>query len=122
MFGPGGFTYVYLIYGMYSCLNISTEREGAGAAVLIRGAEALDGFGEPPPNLAGPGLVCRAFGITTAHTNLDLLTGPIAVLDAPPIAAARVGRSARIGVRDMRPWRFYVRGSPGVSGPPAMRR
>ncbi len=39
MFGPAGFSYVYLIYGIYHCLNIVTEREGFPAAVLIRGLE-----------------------------------------------------------------------------------
>ncbi len=120
MFGPGGFTYVYRIYGFWDCLNISTDARGFGAAVLIRGAEPLAGFGDGT-RLAGPGLLCRAFGLTTAHTNLDLTRGPIVVLDAPRVPDRLVGRSSRIGVRDTRRWRFYVRGSPGVSGPPKLR-
>lgn len=120
MFGPPGVTYVYRIHRVY-CLNLSTEPEGIGAAVLVRGAEPLHGFGEDVPSLAGPGLLCRAFGITTAHTNLDLARGPIAVFDAPRLPPRIIGRSRRIGVRDERPWRFYVPGSPGVSGPPSLR-
>ena len=42
MFGPAGFSYVYMIYGMYHCLNIVTEKEGNPAAVLIRAAEILN--------------------------------------------------------------------------------
>ena len=38
MFGPAGITYVYLIYGMYHCLNLVTEAIGFPAAVLIRGS------------------------------------------------------------------------------------
>lgn len=121
MFKAGGRSYVYFIYGMYHCFNISTERAGKGAAILLRGAEPLTGFGGPAPRLAGPGVLCRAFGFTTAHTDLDLARGPIALLDAPPVPRQLVGRSARLGVADDRPWRFYVRGSPGVSGPPGLR-
>jgi DNA-3-methyladenine glycosylase len=121
MFGPPGFTYVYRIYGMYDLLNLSTEPKGVGAAILLRGAEPLAGFADGA-RLAGPGLLTRAFGITTAHTNLDLTRGPIAVRDAPRLPARAVGRSRRIGVYDGKPWRFYVRGSIGVSGPGALRR
>ena len=121
MFGPAGVSYVYRIHQVH-CLNLSTEREGVGAAVLIRGAEPLAGFGADPPPLAGPGLLCRAFGLTTAHTNLNLTRGPIRVLDAVTLPSRAIGRSRRIGVRDERPWRFYVRGSLGVSGPGNLRR
>ena len=71
--------------------------------------------------LAGPGLLCRAFGLTTAHTNLDLTRGPIRVLDPVTLPSRAIGRSRRIGVRDERLWRFYVRGSRGVSGPSRLR-
>lgn len=117
MFGPGGTSYVYFIYGKYHCLNISAERRGIGAAVLVRGAEPLEGF-EPGARLAGPGLVCRAFGLTTAHTNLDLTRSTLAVRDVPPVPPRAIARSRRIGVRDERPWRFYIRGSSGVSPHP----
>lgn len=120
MFGRPGFTYVYRIHQV-SCLNLSTEPKGIGAAVLVRGAEPLAGF-DGDARLAGPGLLCRAFGITVAHTNLDLVRGPLAVRDAPRVLPRLVGASARIGVRDGRPWRFYVRSSTGVSGSTALRR
>lgn len=51
MFGPAGHWYVYMIYGMYHCLNVVTESEGFPAAVLIR---AVDCNG-----LDGPGKLCR---------------------------------------------------------------
>ncbi|HYY55076.1 MAG TPA: DNA-3-methyladenine glycosylase [Candidatus Dormibacteraeota bacterium] len=120
MFGPPGFTYVYRIYGNWDCLNLSTEPAGIGAAILVRGAEPLTGF-DDGVRLTGPGLLCAAFGITTKHTNLDLTRGPIAVRDTPPLPARTIGRSHRIGVKDRRPWRFYVRGSAGVSGPASLR-
>ncbi len=56
MFGRPGHWYVYLIYGMYHCLNIVTESHGTPAAVLIRGVQRI----------SGPGKVCRELGITAA--------------------------------------------------------
>ena len=60
MFGPPGHAYVYLIYGMYHCMNVVTQAEGVASAVLLRALE-------PVRNLhgrtQGPGLLCRALGI-----------------------------------------------------------
>src|SRR5579883_1151698 len=67
MFGPAGYAYVYLIYGMYYCLNIVTEELGIPGAVLIRGVLTPDG------NLNGPGKLCRSFGITKEQNGLNLV-------------------------------------------------
>ena len=100
MFGPPGHAYVYLVYGMYDCLNIVTEPAGSPAAVLVRAVEPLDGLdlmrqsrtalhaarrkaqpggpavavrALPDHRLAsGPGLVAAAFGIDVAWTGTDL--------------------------------------------------
>jgi DNA-3-methyladenine glycosylase len=103
MYGPPGIAYVYLVYGMYECLNVVTEPEGQPAAVLIRAVEPVEGAAEmraarlaaalrrartpedrdragarfsalPAERLAsGPGLVAAAFDITRADTGADLL-------------------------------------------------
>ena len=119
MFGPPGRSYVYFVYGMYHCLNVVTERDGVAGAVLLRGAEPLTGVGVDPRGLAGPGKLARAFGLTTAHTAMDLVTSALTIRDAPPVPSSRVARTARIGLREHettdKPWRWHVIGSPGVS-------
>ncbi|HEX9267850.1 MAG TPA: DNA-3-methyladenine glycosylase [Candidatus Limnocylindria bacterium] len=122
MFGPPGRSYVYFVYGMYHCLNVVTESDGVAGAVLLRGAEPLTGFDESPPRaLAGPGKLARAFGLTTKHTNLDLVRSDLSIHDAPRVPPSRIVRSVRIGLGEHattnKPWRLYVRGSNGVSRP-----
>ncbi|HUQ16650.1 MAG TPA: DNA-3-methyladenine glycosylase [Candidatus Saccharimonadales bacterium] len=119
MFGPPGHSYVYLVYGMYHCLNVVTEKDGVAGAVLLRGAEPVTGLGEGDAGrLAGPGKLARALGLTTAHSGLDLVRAPLH-LHAGPTRRGRVAAGPRIGLssgltRDA-PWRFWIAGSPGVS-------
>src|SRR5215218_2863280 len=63
MFGPPGHAYVYLIYGMYDCFNVVTERDGYAAAVLVRGVAPVTGC---DGKTDGPGKLCRAMHITRA--------------------------------------------------------
>lgn len=117
MFGPPGHAYVYLIYGMHHCMNVVTEREGNGAAVLLRAIE-------PVRNLAGktsgPGLLCRAMGIDRRLNGHDLVSDDffIAELEKPEIFS--IVKRPRIGVDYAKHWakrhlRFYIRGSAFVS-------
>jgi DNA-3-methyladenine glycosylase len=119
MFGPAGFTYVYISHGLYPCLNVVCEGPGVAGAVLLRGAEPLEGIDEEPRRLAGPGLLCLAMGITTAHTNMDLVRSALTIRDATAVPARTVSRGPRIGLSPgatfAEPWRFWVTGSPGVS-------
>lgn len=121
LFGPPGRAYVYLIYGMYNCFNVVTEPEGVAAAVLIRGLEPLEGW---PVGARGdgPGKLCRALGITTAHNRLDLTGDVLFLEDGPVIPPRRVLRGPRIGVDyagewSARPYRFWIRDNPHVSRP-----
>ena len=122
MFGPGGYWYVYLIYGRYYCLNIVTEAPGYPAAILIRAVEPISGI---PPNQKtnGPGKLCQAFGVDTT-LNETPATGPRARLwiedRGVVISARQIKRAPRIGVEyagayKTKPWRFYLKDNQFVS-------
>ncbi|WP_375327407.1 DNA-3-methyladenine glycosylase [Candidatus Tisiphia endosymbiont of Nemotelus uliginosus] len=95
MYGPAGTAYIYLIYGMYYCLNIVTENEGFPAAVLIRGVIQQT----PVPYLLdGPGKLCRALGINKAYNGCDMtLNQSFCVIDightAKFVSTPRIGIS-----------------------------
>ena len=110
MFGPGGVAYVYLIYGMYHCLNVVTEREEFPSAVLIRAIE-IDG-----KLIDGPGRVCRALQIDRRLNRVDLTTGESLWFEDRGVLVkkADVGTHPRIGVEyagkwAKKPWRFRLR-------------
>ena len=120
MFGPPGFLYVYLIYGMHNCMNVITETDGVAGAVLLRAAAPVAGIVDLKRPLTGPGKLCAGLEITRRENGLDLTTGGdfyLADDGAPP---PRRAASARIGVAYAGAWaarklRFYVRGDPYVS-------
>lgn len=132
MFLPVGYAYVYLIYGVWFCINVASEAEGIGAAVLIRALEPLEGQalmtrrrgGCRPQDLAkGPGRLCQAMAVDLTCDGADLCgPGPL-WLGRGPRPADRVGESVRIGLtRDAdRVLRFYEQGSPFVSGAARLR-
>jgi len=132
MWGPPGHAYVYFVYGMHYCVNVTTQPPGVPEAVLLRALEPLDGIelmrarrGLPEGPVwklcRGPGALCRAMGLTRAQDGADLVHGRLRIVDAAPTPASRIARTARIGVAyagtdALRPWRFMVRGSVAVSG------
>ncbi len=121
MFGPAGFTYVYLIYGMYYCLNIVTEEEGYPAAILIRGLEIL-GNNHPvgtPTRIDGPGRVCRYLEVDRTHNGLNATNREMLWIEDQglPLSRKQVQALPRIGVDyagewAKKPWRFCLPAPP----------
>ncbi len=110
MFGRGGVAYVYLIYGMYHCLNVVTEREEFPSAVLIRAIE-IDG-----ELIDGPGRLCRALQIDRRLNRTDLTAGESLWFEDRGVLVERgdVEAHPRIGVDyagewAKKPWRFRLR-------------
>ena len=117
MFGPPGHAYVYLIYGMYHCMNVVTEAEGHASAVLLRALEPVEGI---DGRTCGPGLLCRAMRIDRRLDGHDLLSEDLFI--AAPSAPERfvIVKSPRIGVEYAAHWarrhlRFYIKANPFVS-------
>jgi DNA-3-methyladenine glycosylase len=127
LYGPPGFAYVYLNYGIHSLVNAVTEAEGRPAAVLIRALDPIEGI----PTMGrrrgrslatadlcrGPGNLTVAMGITRAENLLDL-TGDRLFIDDRRVKAGRVVWSPRIGISvgTDRLWRASVENHPAVSG------
>ena len=130
LFGRAGTAYVYFSYGMHALLNVVCEREGVGAAVLIRGLEPLDGVGlmrerrglvRDEDLCSGPGKLTQALGIGLDLNRTDLFDGPIRLGPAiePRGGRGRILVGTRIGITkapDL-PWRFCAAGSHHVSKP-----
>lgn len=134
MFGPAGYAYVYLVYGMHELFNLVTEAEGFPAAVLVRalepvsGCEAMQrarGTDQVAMLTTGPGRLTQAMRITRKLNCTDCCTSPSLFVtdDGLEIVPAQIMASPRIGVDyagewAQRPWRFYLRDSRFVSRAP----
>jgi DNA-3-methyladenine glycosylase len=147
LFGPAGHAYVYSIYGMHYCMNISCEAEGLAGCVLIRALEPVAGLEEMARNrglsphgrrpvrggpgakpgaaarelTSGPSRLCHALALTRAvHNGVDLLTArsPLQVRD-DGFAVTEYCVTPRIGITHAadRPLRFALPGHGCVSGP-----
>ena len=133
MFGPAGMTYVYLIYGLYYCLNVVTDIDGVASAVLIRALQLetippwIDPQQEPKPHRIanGPGKLCRALKIDLALNATPLSPGQTLCLEhrQPQFEqqlehkAISITQTSRIGLTkgtDL-PWRWYLSDCPAVS-------
>ena len=130
LFAPPGTAYIYLIYGMYHCLNFVTEPAGEPCAVLIRGIQAVKNgdiiaenrFGCKMDQMSpyrrknflnGPGKVCKGLKLTREQNGLDLTApgSPLYICDGPAPARIQVGK--RIGIDYAEeavdfPWRFWT--------------
>jgi DNA-3-methyladenine glycosylase len=112
MFARPGLAYVYFIYGVHWCLNVVSEPDGIGAAVLVRGLDGIDGCN-------GPARLCRRLGVDGTFDGVDLLDPrsplrllpPTAAPEEPVVVAPRIGITRAADA----PLRFYLLGSSGVS-------
>jgi len=115
MFGPAGYSYVYFTYGMHHCVNVVTEPEGTPTAILIRGLDNID-------NANGPGRICKVMEMTREQSGIDLTTkdGGLWIEHGTLMEHEIIMVSPRIGISVAvdHLWRFFVKGSPGVTKNP----
>jgi DNA-3-methyladenine glycosylase len=144
LYGPPGYAYVYLNYGIHCLVNVVTEAQGSPAAVLLRALVPLEGVDVmrrrrarerkgrravpraralPPHEICrGPGNLTMAMGITLEENTLDLLGDRLYIEDRG-IRVGAVAWGPRIGIRvgTESPWRAWVAGNPAVSGRPRVK-
>lgn len=117
MFGPAGYAYVYLIYGMHHCINIVTGPVGVGSAVLLRALEPVKNL---EGKTSGPALLCKAMDIDRRLNGHDFCSDDLHVLaraddfDVPVVQRPRIGVDYA-GEWAARPLRFYLEGNRYVS-------
>lgn len=147
MWGPPGRVYVYLCYGLHQMLNLVTNPEGEGAAVLVRACEPVSGDATllarrrpfspevaasaavalPPALLTGPGKVGQALALDPTWSHHPLYEpGGLELLDAPPpphglLAGPRVGIDYASPAHRAAPWRFAAAGTPWITRPAGLR-
>lgn len=129
LFGPAGYTYVYLIYGIYECLNVSAKPANEPGCVLIRAVDPLCGLQQmyqrrkwngPVNGLGnGPGKLTMALGITRAHYGLPVDEGSLTIREWKKKPSFGVEITPRIGITKCADWplRFLWRGNSSVSKP-----
>jgi DNA-3-methyladenine glycosylase len=133
LFGPPGRAYVYRSYGIHALLNAVCDREGVGAAVLIRALEPVAGLelmrarrgtDRDEDLCSGPGRLTQALAIEVDLNGSSLLDGPVRIqARSGPAPEVSVGRRIGITKAAELPWRFCARGSRHVSRPwPARAR
>lgn len=128
MFGPSGHAYIYLIYGMNLCMNVTAFEEGFGAGALIRAAEPMDtrtveiiekrrGGRRIKDCLNGPGKICKSLGITMDLYGHDLRKPPLSLATGSLHPGERIEATQRIGISKAkdRPRRFVIAGNPYLS-------
>lgn len=129
MYKEGGYSYVFLIYGMYECFNVTAGREGDPQAVLIRGVEPLENKNlmwekrkvKKERDISnGPGKLTKALGITREDNGADLTAGENLWLEDDGYKVKDIVETTRIGIdyaeEDvLKPWRFYIKDSIFVS-------
>lgn len=136
MYLGGGHAYVYLIYGMYDCFNVVTQKQGVPEAVLIRALEPIEGVELMKKNrprakrdidlTSGPGKLCSALAIDRKCDGILLDSETLFIEDAPLLKPSQIEASPRIGVdyageAAAWPLRFTEKLNPYVSKAPKKR-
>jgi DNA-3-methyladenine glycosylase len=119
MFGPAGYSYVYLIYGLSHCFNVVTGPDGKASAVLVRAGEPLEGCLHAT---SGPGNLCRALAVRRETHNGEDLTHDRLFFEQGPPHRERTVKSPRVNVSYAGAWasrlyRFTLHGNRFVSRP-----
>ena len=129
MYKEGGYSYIFLIYGMYECFNVTVGREGDPQAVLIRGVEPLENKNlmqekrkvKKEKDISnGPGKLTKALGITREDNGADLTASENFWLEDDGYKVKDIVETTRIGIDyaeedALKPWRFYIKDSIFVS-------
>jgi DNA-3-methyladenine glycosylase len=129
MFGPPGHLYVYFVYGMHFCANVTCLPDGEAGAVLLRAGEVTSdpavAFARRPTARRaadlgrGPARLAALLGLGRVHNGVDVTdpASPVRLLAGPPADPGLVRTGPRVGVAAAheRPWRFWLAGSPAVS-------
>jgi DNA-3-methyladenine glycosylase len=137
MYGPAGYAYVYIIYGMYNCVNVVVKEPEIPQAILIRALEPVNGL-EKMANLrysksyegltkrerigltSGPGKLCIALNIDRSQNGEDLCGDKLYILEEEKPEAFEMVETTRINIDYAEeavhfPWRFYIKNNPYVS-------
>lgn len=128
MFGPVGVAYVFIVFGLNNCLNVTTEVGKAGA-VLIRAIQPVDGVDSMIENrpfargnivslTSGPGKLCQAMKITRDLNGTDFVAdGALSIHDSDDHLPIEIEATRRIGITKAtrRLWRYHVKGNRFVS-------
>jgi DNA-3-methyladenine glycosylase len=134
LFLKRGHAYVYLNYGTSFLLNVTSEKPGVGAGVLLRAIDPLEGVDEMMAGVSGtarladlgrgPGRLTRALRVDLGQDGADLCAAGSLWLAATARGIDGIGTSIRIGItRDVdRLLRFYEPGNAHVSGPKRLRQ
>lgn len=117
MFGKPGYAYVYMVYGMYFCMNVVTECEGHASAVLLRAVEPIKNINS---RTQGPGLLSKALEIDKRLNGHDLLSDNFYIAANAKPESFVMAKKPRIGVDYAGGWakrllRFYIKGNSFVS-------
>lgn len=126
MFGPAGMIYIYFIYGVHYCLNVTTSTPEKPEAVLIRAVEPRVGIDlmmkrrrrtKITQLCSGPGKLVQAFGIPKELNGSSAINGPIGFYTNPQEVVKDITVTTRIGIKQAADWplRFYISHSPYVS-------